>query len=157
MTLPSSGPISLNNLATEYGVANTTPLGSYVGRPGGPTGNPVSLAAFYGLSNVLSVSISPSSINKAGTGSPNALLTTVGVTASSSNGTGPFTYAWTKVSDNGVGTGWQANTATAATTAFQATVPVSSTATAVFKVTVTDSTSAQGTANINVTLNNTGP
>lgn len=52
MTLPSSGPISLNALATEYGVANTTPLASYIGKPGGPTGNPVSLTAFYGLSNV---------------------------------------------------------------------------------------------------------
>lgn len=51
MTLPSSGPISLNNLAAEYGVPNTTPLASYIGKPGAPTGNPVSLEAFYGVSN----------------------------------------------------------------------------------------------------------
>jgi len=53
MTLPTSGPISMNDLATEYGVPNTTPLAGYIGKPGAPTGNPVSLEAFYGASDVV--------------------------------------------------------------------------------------------------------
>jgi len=54
MTLPSSGPISINDVCAEYGVPNNTPFPSgFYGKPGFPSSGPWGLSDCYGLSNVV--------------------------------------------------------------------------------------------------------
>ncbi len=52
MTLPGSGPISLNALAAEFALPTNTPFPSgYYGKGGAPISGALSLADFYGRSN----------------------------------------------------------------------------------------------------------
>ena len=92
----------------------------------------------------LAVNISPSNIYAGGT---TATITTANVTAIAVSGTGPYTYAWTKVSGNAINV---ASAATAITT-FNATTMVSpSDRIAVYRCTVTDSLTASAFSDINV-------
>ena len=71
------------------------------------------------------------------------------VTVTASGGTGPYTYAWSKVSgDSAI----SATASTAATTAFSAIVGKNQEKSAVWKVIVTDSLSATAEATVNVSL-----
>lgn len=75
MTLPSSGPISIAQVAAEYGLPANTPFPSgFYGRPGFPGSGAFSLSQCYGLSNV---NFSPDGGNVAGSavGSATATVT----------------------------------------------------------------------------------
>lgn len=52
MTLPGSGPISINDIAAEFGMPNNSPFPSaFYGKGGAPGSGPLSFADFYGRSN----------------------------------------------------------------------------------------------------------
>ena len=54
MTLPSSGPLSISQIAGEFGVALPCVFpDAFYGKPGVPASGTLSLSQFYGLSNVL--------------------------------------------------------------------------------------------------------
>lgn len=71
------------------------------------------------------------------------------VTTTPSGGTGPYTYAWTRVSGSA---SIQATAPTAATSAFLAGLYDGTTKTATFRCTVTDSLAATATIDVPVTL-----
>ena len=51
MTLPASGPISLGQIADEFGLPHMTPFPSgFYGKGGAPSSGPLSFADFYGRS-----------------------------------------------------------------------------------------------------------
>lgn len=50
MALQSSGPISLNDIATEFGGSTPHSLSEYYGSGGAPASGPLSIGDFYGLS-----------------------------------------------------------------------------------------------------------
>lgn len=78
-----------------------------------------------------------------------AAVTSDSVTVTPAGGTGPYTYAWTRLS----GASSISPTApTAATTTFSANVPRDTTVTATFRCTVTDSLAATATVDVNVEL-----
>lgn len=52
MTLQSSGPISLSQVATEFGGKNPLELGEYRGQDNAPTSGGISLANFYGTDGI---------------------------------------------------------------------------------------------------------
>ncbi|MEL7445567.1 MAG: hypothetical protein AAGK02_07115 [Pseudomonadota bacterium] len=97
----------------------------------------------------VTVSMSPTfahdDISGAGTGTTNS------VTASATGGTGPYTYAWSKVS----GDTFTVNGPSAASTSFSATVSAGETKSAVYKVTATDSLTATGSAQVSVSISET--
>ena len=75
-------------------------------------------------------------------------VTSSTITGTPSGGTGPYTYAWTKVSgDTLILSG-----ASSASTTFSATLGADETLSAVYKLTVTDSLLATATVTIGVTL-----
>ncbi len=90
-----------------------------------------------------SVSLSPSYLYTSGAGTP---LTSAVVTATPSGGTGPFTYAWTRLSGSASVT---ATAPTSPSTAFgSGALGVSSARTADWRCTVTDSLAATTSADI---------
>lgn len=98
----------------------------------------------------LVASISPSSLSGVGT---NVVSTGDGGGSSSctvtpSGGTGPYSYAWTKVS----GTTITVSSPAAATTGFSTTLIPGQLVTAVYRCTVTDSLLATATADVSITL-----
>lgn len=76
-----------------------------------------------------------------------ATVTTNSVTATAAGGTGPYTYAWTKVSGDSA---LSANSPAAATTTFSANVAKNDERSGVWRVTATDSLAATATADITV-------
>lgn len=86
---------------------------------------------------------------------PAPLFTTVtsnSVTATPTGGTGPYTYAWSRVSgDSAI----SATASTSATTAFSAVVGKNQEKNAVWKVVVTDSLAATAEATVNINLSYT--
>lgn len=74
-------------------------------------------------------------------------VTTGSVTVTASGGTGPYTYAWTRVT----GETFTPTAATSATTAFQITVAAEDVKTAQYRCTVTDSLSATYAVDVSVT------
>ena len=76
-------------------------------------------------------------------------VTTNAVTVTAVGGTGPYTYAWTRLSGS---TAVDADSPTNATTTFTAIVPRDGVCTATFRCTVTDSLGSTGTVNVVATL-----
>lgn len=108
MALPSSYPITLGQVCTEFGAPVTTPLGSFVRggsyvpntgtNSGVPTAKPITLGDLLGAAAALIASLSPSSLYGS-TPTNNGTATTVSsVTASYSGGSGSVSYAWERVS-----------------------------------------------------------
>ena len=93
-------------------------------------------------SGPLAVNINPSGVYAGGM---TATITTSNVTGMAVNGSGPFTYAWTKVSGNAI----NALFPTSAVTNFNATSMTSPTdRIATFRCTITDSLSASAFSDI---------
>jgi len=66
MTLPASGPISLTQIAAEFGLpANSAFPAAFYGKGGAPASGPLSFADFYGRS-AFTLSKAPSSIAVSG-------------------------------------------------------------------------------------------
>lgn len=109
--------------------------------PGGGGGDPGA---------ALVVTVSPGSANRSfSDGDPDCpLYTTNTVTASTINGTGPYTYQWTRVSGSSA---VLADSPTSASTSFSASICVG-TRQAVFQVKATDSLGAFDTTTVNVTI-----
>ena len=160
MTLPTSGPLSLNDIKGEFGGPAAPSLsdyyagGSYV--PAGtsgtngpvPSSGAISISNFYGTSASvpLSISISPSSLyNSRSGGGP---LTSSPATGTGSGGTGPYTYAWTYVS----GSSYTINSPASATTTFTTNLIAGQFKSGVYRCTVTDSLSATASATITVEM-----
>lgn len=111
-----------------------------------PIGNGISGQA-SAVSAIFSVSASPASLTDEDT---TASITTPSTTVTASNGTPPYTYAWTW--DSG-GSGITIDSSSAATTTFSATgLTVGTTRTGQAKCTVTDNSSASKTTTVSVTI-----
>ena len=67
MTLPTSGPISAQNVANEFGLSSPILFSTFYGKGGAPGSGPISLADMYGRSNVPIFNPGPGSYS-AGTG-----------------------------------------------------------------------------------------
>lgn len=108
------------------------------------------LLAAGGLGAV-SASVDLSSVT-AHRGSP-GVCNTVGVTASGSGGTAPYSYSWVWVSgDSAI----SANSPSSATTSFAATVSTGDNFRASFRCTVMDAVGATATVNVSVNIYCTG-
>ena len=90
MTLPGSGPISLGQIADEFGISRQAPFpAAFYGRGGAPSGGPLSFASFYGRSNY-TLSADKVSISVHGYGSQDyATITSSVDTNFSFSGTSP--------------------------------------------------------------------
>lgn len=133
MALPSSGPLSLADIQTEFGGSNPIGLSEYYAGgsrvPSGTTGTygavpssgAISILNFYGTSALppLVGQTSPSSVSATSSASQN--MTTGSTTASIvSGGTGPYTYSWS-VSDVVNMAGCTADSSSSASTTFSCT------------------------------------
>ena len=133
-------------------IAGTQPLvdvliesvGSVAGNVAALNAN-TNAASVAASSGALTATVSPSSASKfqatAGT------LTTGAVTVTPSGGTGPYTYAWAKVT----GDTFTVNSPTGATTTFSVTLALDEDAAAQYRCTVTDSLAATFTVDVAVT------
>jgi hypothetical protein len=120
-----------------------TNIGSLTNAVGAQNTN-ISALAGAASGGALVATVDTSSV--AGTRTGSGLVTTDTVTVTASGGTGPYTYAWTKVS----GDTFTVTAPTGAATAFEVTVALGETQNAVYKCTVTDSVAA--TYNISVSV-----
>jgi hypothetical protein len=94
----------------------------------------------------MSVALTPTALYVFGSASA---MTTSGVTARASNGSGGYSYAWTKVSGDDI----TINSASSATTTFTATgMTYGAERNATFRCTVTDTLATTATADITVTI-----
>lgn len=168
MPIPATGPVSLAQIQTEYGGANPISLDEYY-RGGAnvpansttttiPASGAISFDQFHSTSKStspppsLTVNITPVAVWNSG---PAGTVTTPSATAGVSGGTGPYTYAWSRVS----GDTFTVTSPTAATTTFSASVGVvNSTKIATYKCTVTDSLGVTGSDTVDVEVDyNGGP
>jgi hypothetical protein len=168
MPLQSSGAISLQNLATEFGGSTPHSISEYY-RSGGlvpntgtnagvPTSGTVSLSQFYSTSAVTNHTVgqsgTPYGSGQTGTPGGTVVVTTDPVTATVSNGVGPFTYSWGYIS----GDTFTVNAASSATTDFtkSAAAPgVDGTFNrfqGVYRCTVTDTGNSNYQASVDVTV-----
>lgn len=169
MALPSSGPISLSAIRTEFGGAAPDALSEYYAGglhvPAGtsgvnglvPSSGAISFSHFHGTSRlVLSVTLNDTStygghINDPPSASPSTRLVTSApdTVATAANGSGNYTFSWARISGS---TDITAVASTAASTSFMGTIGFGQ-STATFRVTVTDtSTGHTATADVFVTL-----
>lgn len=85
-------------------------------------------------------------------------VVTASVTATASGGSAPYAYAWTLVSDDGLGGTWTAQYPSSAGTTFKASaVPATGSSTATFRCTVTDARGAVQTIDVTAIAQNYGP
>ena len=100
-----------------------------------------------GAGGTLAVSISPTDVGNFSTAP--SFTGAIGVTATASGGTGPYTYAWTKVSGNAI----TIASPSSATTKFNVSgMAVNETRLATFRVTATDAVLATATSDVPVSM-----
>lgn len=148
MALPTSGPISLSMIRTEFGVSGTVSM-SQLYRGGGivpntpanaavPTSGAIKLSNFYGASK-MSLSVTATDISNSiyrGIGDP-ATIYMSGTTSTTVTGNvGPVTYSWEKVSGS---PSMNISSSTAANPTFSANVSANTTVGATWRVTVANS------------------
>jgi hypothetical protein len=160
MALPSSGPLSLADIQTEFGGSNPISLSEYYAGgglvPPGTTGTygavpssgEISIRNFYGTAATgpLSIIISPSSLYNifSGTGT----VTSDPATGTATGGSGGYSYAWTFVSGNS----YTINNPFTATATFSTFLSAGQFKSGNYRCTVTDSSSATAFADIQVDL-----
>jgi hypothetical protein len=160
MALPSSGPLSLADIQTEFGGSNPISLSEYYAGgglvPPGTTGTygavpssgEISIRNFYGTaaSGPLAITISPSSLYNifSGTGT----VTSDPATGTATGGSGGYSYAWTFLSGNS----YTINNPFTATATFSTFLSAGQFKSGNYRCTVTDSSSATAFADIQVDL-----
>lgn len=166
MALPTSPPISLNQIKTEFGATGTRSLtefyrgGAYVpnisANSGVPTSGTISLLDFLGATNYTphTATAAPTSLTgSALTVVPSITIrTTSGSTVTASPSGRTYTYAWQRVSGS---TAISAETPNSSASYFRATVPSGQTLSATWRCAVSDGTSTAYTNNITITLTHT--
>jgi len=165
MTLPSSGPLSLSDIQTEFGGSNPISLseyyagGAYV--PAGTTGTngpvpssgTISISNFYGTSNIPALSVTADDVSGFDSG-PNFIGS---VTSSGSpnttpaGGVAPYTYAWTELGTSSGNTP-SVSSSTAQNPSWTAFVESEVDSISTWRVTVTDSATTTAFTDITVTL-----
>lgn len=134
-----------------------------VRRPGGETKavfagslrNTVALKRFFTQSGSITATATPPTVSAYTATGSTATIVTASVTVAPSNGSSPYTYAWTLISSDG-GT-WSAQTPTTATTKFVCSgVGPGAEYAAVFRCTVTDSVGGTGTVDVEADVTNLG-
>lgn len=155
MALPSSGPLSLADIQTEFGGSNPIGMNEYyaggayvpsgtIGTYGAvPTSGTISIRNFYGTQK-FSISGGSTSVSGSDTrlGAGSKTVTTSSASAGTIvGGTAPFSYLWEYVS----GDTFSPNTSTSSSTTFSKNMTVSVgqtvTNTGVYRCRVTDSAS----------------
>jgi hypothetical protein len=160
MALPTSGPLSLTDIQTEFGGSNPISLSEYYAGgglvPPGTTGTygavpssgEISIQNFYGTaaSGPLAITISPSSLYNifSGTGT----VTSDPATGTATGGSGGYSYAWTFLSGNS----YTINNPFTATATFSTFLTAGQFKSGNYRCTVTDSSSATAFADIQVDL-----
>lgn len=160
MPLPTSGPLSLNDIKGEFGGPTSPSLGDYYAGgiyvPAGTTGTngpvpssgPISIRNFYGTSNIppLTVSIrSTLSRTAFGSGSSGLVVTNNSPNTTVAGGVPPYTYFWTMIAGFG---DMAISSATAQNPTWSAVVDETAPLTEEWIVTVTDSASTIAESNI---------
>lgn len=165
MTLPSSGPLSLADIQTEFGGSNPISLseyyagGAYV--PAGTTGTngpvpsegTISISNFYGTSNIPALSVTADNVGGIEFGrNPSGFVTsTNSPNTTPSDGVGPYTYAWTELGTSSGNTP-SVSSSTAQNPTWTSFVESGTDSISTWRVTVTDSGSRTAYADITVTL-----
>lgn len=161
MAIPSTGPISLRMIQTEFGGSDPFSLFEYY-RGGGlvavnsatlgiPASGAISIDDFRGKAastggSTFTVSVSPASLHAYGTG---VVSTVVPAVATPAGQTGSVTYSWTRVSGDVL----TVSNATSASTTFSATVGIGNQIkSAVYKCTATDSGGHVSSDTVDVTI-----
>jgi hypothetical protein len=148
MTTPSSPPISLKDVATELGVSSVglSLSDSRVRALAGVPSGPISLQQLEGKSAYTPMSPNiGSDQSTGGSSSSNSFFLEV----AENGGVGPYTYAWSIVSEGGVGTGAYFGSTTGKTADFVISISVAfNTYVAQVQCSVTDSTSRSVGSNV---------
>jgi hypothetical protein len=154
MTLQSSGPISLNDIAAELGIssAGLSLLDSRLLALAGKSGPPVSISDFYGKSAVAPLSASCPDVN-ASRATNNTGLVSGSTSVSVSGGVAPYSFSWVKNSGTGNFGAVAINSSTTQNPTFtrSAAAPGSGAA-GTYTCTINDSSSRSTTVTINVEL-----
>jgi hypothetical protein len=165
MTLPTSGPLSLSNIQTEFGGSNPISLSEYyaggglvppgtTGTNGAvPTSGAISINNFYGTSNIPPLSVTADSVSGFDSGPSNSgfVTTSTSPNTTPSGGVGPYTYAWTNISTES-GTTPNVSSSTAQDPSWTAIVFDGTEGVSTWRVTVTDSATTTAFTDITVTL-----
>jgi hypothetical protein len=165
MTLPTSGPLSLSNIQTEFGGSNPISLSEYYAGGGlvppgtsgtngpVPSSGTISISNFYGTSNIPPLSVTADSVSGFDTGPSNSgFVTTSGSpNTTPSGGTSPYTYAWTHI-DTSSGDTPSVSSSTAQDPSWSAIVESGTDSISTWRVTVTDSGARTASTDITVTL-----
>lgn len=160
MALPTSGPISLSMIRTEFGVSGTVSM-SQLYRGGGivpntpanaavPTSGTIKVSNLYGATKV-SLSVTATDIYNSvfrGSGDPAAIYMSGTTSTTVIGNVGPVTYSWEKVSGS---PSMSISSSTAANPTFSTNVGVNTIEEATWRVTVANS-GATATDTISVSL-----
>ena len=148
MALPTSGPISLSMIRTEFGVSGTVSM-SQLYRGGGivpntpanaavPTSGTIKFSNLYGATKV-SLSVTATDINNSvfrGSGDPADIYMSGTTSTTVTGNVGPVTYSWEKVSGS---PSMNISSSTAANPTFSTNVGVNTIEGATWRVTVANS------------------
>lgn len=147
MTLPSTGSVSISQVATELGISQTglSLNDARVRALAGVLSGPISFSNLRGktkLSVTANSVLATRGTNNTGPISGSSTATPVG-------GTAPYTYSWVFVS----GTSFTLANGTTATATFSRSVAPNDVWSAIYRVTLTDILGLTAMANISVNLN----
>jgi hypothetical protein len=165
MALPTSGPLALSDIQTEFGGVNPISLseyyagGAYV--PAGTTGTngavpssgAISISSFYGTSNIPPLSVTADDVSgfDSGPSVSGSVTTSDSTNTTPAGGVSPYTYAWTNISTSSGNTP-TVSSSTAQNPSWTASVSDGIDSVSVWRVTVTDDVSTTAQADITVTL-----
>lgn len=153
MTLPASGPITIGMVAAELGIGVPLSLGdSRVRALAGIPSGPISLGSLRGKSASGPMGGSVPNLSMSAQSNPGTSYNaTDTITANIAGGTGPYTYAWSKVSGSGSVDATNAPSTTVRMPVARFSQP-GDTSTQVVQLVVTDSKGASITRQATVTL-----